>query len=358
MLRKIIHIDADCFYAAIEMRDDPSLRNVPVIVGGSAERRGVVATCNYPAREFGIRSAMATAYARKLCPDVIVIPPNMAKYHAASALMREIFLGYTDCIEPLSLDEAYLDVTNAEAYSGSATRIAEAIRRQIYSQLGITVSAGVSANKFIAKVASDWRKPNGLTVVEPDDIDDFSAALPVSLIPGVGRVTAEKLARRGFKTCADLRVADPAELIRRYGSFGHALYERAYGRDNRPVNSTRVRKSVSVEQTYAQDLASGQSCLDKLPDLHAHLVQRIARADVANQIGKIFIKIKFSDFSSTTVERLGRDFVLNHYETLLNEGLMRKPLSVRLLGMGVRLIDADLTNSTQLALITDASSDQ
>lgn len=353
MLRKIIHIDADCFYAAIEMRDDPRLRNVPLIVGGSAERRGVVATCNYPARKFGIRSAMATAYARKLCPDVIVIAPNMTKYRAASAVMRDIFLGYTDCIEPLSLDEAYLDVTQAEAHAGSATRIAEAIRQQVYDLLGITVSAGVSANKFMAKVASDWRKPNGLKVVEPDDIDAFSAGLPVSLIPGVGRVTAEKLARHGFKTCADLRAADPAELIRRYGSFGHVLHEHAYGRDNRPVNSTRVRKSVSVEQTYAQDLASGQPCCDKLPALHADLAQRIARAEVADQIGKLFIKIKFSDFSSTTVERLGRDFALSHYETLLNEGLLRKPLPVRLLGMGVRLIEANIDNSNQLALITD-----
>ena len=175
MLRKIIHIDADCFYAAIEMRDDPSLREVPLIVGGSAERRGVVATCNYPARQFGIHSAMATAYARKLCPDIIVIPPNMAKYREASAVMREIFLGYTALIEPLSLDEAYLDVTASDAFSGSATRIAEAIRSQVEDQLGITVSAGVSANKFIAKVASDWRKPDGLMVVEPSEIDDFSA---------------------------------------------------------------------------------------------------------------------------------------------------------------------------------------
>ena len=357
MLRKIIHIDADCFYAAIEMRDDPSLRNVPLIVGGSAERRGVVATCNYPAREFGIRSAMATAYARKLCPDVIVIPPNMAKYRAASAVMREIFLGYTDCIEPLSLDEAYLDVTQAEAHAGSATRIAEAIRQQVYTQIGITVSAGVSANKFIAKVASDWRKPDGLMVVEPGAIDAFSAALAVRLIPGVGRVTAEKLARRGYKTCADLREVDPAELIRRYGSFGHTLYERAYGRDNRPVNATRVRKSVSVEQTYAQDLTSGQPCLDKLPTLHADLTQRIARAGVGAQIAKVFIKIKFSDFSTTTVERGACEWSLDQFQALLLEGLTRKPLSVRLLGMGVRVSDAAPINSTQLNLIGEFAAD-
>lgn len=357
MLRKIIHIDADCFYAAIEMRDDPSLRNVPLIVGGSAERRGVVATCNYPAREFGIRSAMATAYARKLCPDVIVIPPNMAKYRAASAVMRDIFLEYTDRIEPLSLDEAYLDVTHAEAHAGSATRIAEAIRKAVYSRLGITVSAGVSANKFIAKVASDWRKPDGLMVVEPSEIDAFSAALAVRLIPGVGRVTAEKLARRGFKTCADLREAGPTELIRRYGSFGHALHERAYGRDERPVNATRVRKSVSVEQTYAQDLANGQPCLDKLPLLHNDLTQRITRAGVGAQVAKVFIKIKFSDFSTTTVERVSGELTLNQFQSLLLEGLTRKSLSVRLLGMGVRLFDTEPKDSTQLSLIGEIALD-
>ena len=353
MLRKIIHIDADCFYAAIEMRDDPSLREVPLIVGGSAERRGVVATCNYPARQFGIHSAMATAYARKLCPDIIVIPPNMAKYRAASAVMREIFLGYTALIEPLSLDEAYLDVTASDAFSGSATRIAEAIRSQVEDQLGITVSAGVSANKFIAKVASDWRKPDGLMVVEPSEIDDFSAVLPVRLIPGVGRVTAEKLARRGLKTCADIRGSDPAELVRRYGSFGHTLYERAFGRDSRPVNATRIRKSVSVEQTYTQDLTSGQPCLDQLPKLLADLVQRVARADAINKVIKIFIKIKFADFSATTVERAGHDLVLSDYETLLLEGLQRSEHAVRLLGMGVRLMDTEPADAAQLPLITE-----
>ena len=356
MLRKIIHIDADCFYAAIEMRDDPSLRDVPLIVGGSAERRGVVATCNYPARQFGIRSAMATRYARSLCPDVTVIAPSMSKYRVASAAMRDIFLGYTARIEPLSLDEAYLDVTSSDAFFGSATRIAEAIRAQVRDQLGITVSAGVSANKFIAKVASDWRKPDGLMVVEPHEIDDFSAALPVRLIPGVGRVTAEKLARRGLKICADIRATDPTELVRRYGSFGHTLYERSFGRDSRPVNATRIRKSVSVEQTYTQDLESGQPCFEQLPSLLADLTQRVERAGVTSKVAKIFIKVKFADFSGTTVERAGQSLVLRDYEALLAEGLQRKPLAVRLLGMGVRLCDAEPTDAAQLPLLTDSGS--
>ena len=176
-LRKIIHIDADCFYAAIEIRDDPSLTNRPFAVGGSAEGRGVLTTCNYPAREFGVRSAMPTSQAYRLCPDLIVAPVNIPKYREVSVQMHEIFEQFTDVIEPLSLDEAYLDVTDSTLFDGSASRIAEAIREQIKNEIGITVSAGVSINKFLAKVASDWNKPDGQKVVTPDEVDAFTAAL-------------------------------------------------------------------------------------------------------------------------------------------------------------------------------------
>ncbi|MBT6333278.1 MAG: DNA polymerase IV, partial [Halieaceae bacterium] len=251
-MRKIIHIDADCFYAAIEMRDDPSLINRPFAVGGSAEGRGVLTTCNYPAREFGVHSAMPTSQAYRLCPDLVVAPVNIPKYREVSVQMHEIFEQFTDVIEPLSLDEAYLDVSNSTLFDGSASRIAEAIREQIKTEINITVSAGVSINKFLAKVASDWNKPDGQKVVTPDEVDAFTAALEVRAIPGVGPVTAEKLKRMGFQKCTDLRNAEARVLKRRFGSFAQTLIERAHGRDNRPVNTSRIRKSLSVEHTYTQ----------------------------------------------------------------------------------------------------------
>ena len=335
--RKIIHIDADCFYAAIEMRDDPSLTNIPFAVGGSPSGRGVLTTCNYPARAFGVRSAMPTAQALRLCPQLKVGPVNMMKYREASKEMRRIFEKFTDLIEPLSLDEAYLDVSQSDLYQGSATHMAQTIRADIREKLGITVSAGVSSNKFIAKVASDWNKPDGLKVVTPEEIDLFSAALPVKLIPGVGKVTAHKLERLGFQTCADLREADRNKLVRRFGSFGATLVERAWGRDDRAVNPARNRKSISVENTYAEDLENGQACFEELSDLLVDLMLRIDKANAKNVVQKAFVKIKFNDFSSTTVEKAGTTARISDYRELLAEGLARKPLPVRLLGIGVRI---------------------
>ncbi len=336
-VKKIIHIDADCFFAAIEMRDDPSLVNRPFAVGGSAEGRGVLTTCNYPAREYGVRSAMPTAQAYRLCPELLVVPVNIAKYRGVSAQMLDIFERFTDLIEPLSLDEAFLDVTDITLFSGSASRIAEVIRTAVRSELGITVSAGVSVNKFIAKVASDWHKPDGLKVVTPDEVDSFSAALNVRAIPGVGPVTAEKLKRMGFNTCKDLRSADPLKLKRRFGSFGQTLMERAHGQDRRSVNTQRIRKSVSVEHTYSNDLANGDSCVAKLPGLLEELTTRMAKTNLTRRIRKAYVKIKFNDFSTTTVERVGTTATLDDYRELLLDGLARRDLPVRLLGLGVRL---------------------
>ncbi|MDC6472815.1 DNA polymerase IV, partial [Luminiphilus sp.] len=255
MQRKIIHLDADCFYAAIEMRDDPALRGIPIAVGGSAERRGVLTTCNYEARAFGLHSAMPTAQAMRLCPSLTVVAPQMGKYREASKAMRAIFSDFTEIIEPLSLDEAYLDVSEISDGDLTATRIAKAIRQRIREELHITVSAGVSVNKFIAKVASDWKKPDGLTVVPPDQVDAFVAALPVKKIPGVGSVTAEKMHRYGLRNCADIRNWSLFELRRRFGKFGLVLHERARGRDERPVQPARVRKSISVERTFDEDIS-------------------------------------------------------------------------------------------------------
>ena len=336
-MQKIIHIDADCFFAAIEMRDDPSLADRPFAVGGSAEGRGVLTTCNYPAREYGVRSAMPTAQAYRLCPELLVMPVNIPKYRGVSAQMLDIFERFTDQIEPLSLDEAFLDVTEVTDFAGSASRIAEAIRSTVRTELGITVSAGVSVNKFIAKVASDWHKPDGLKVVPPEEVESFAAALGIRAIPGVGPVTAEKLNRMGFKTCADLRRADPLKLKRRFGSFSQTLLERAHGQDRRRINTQRIRKSVSVEHTYSNDLANGDPCLGKLPGLLKELRQRIEKADLSGRIRKAYVKIKFNDFSTTTVERVGTAVTLEDYRELLVEGLARKELPVRLLGLGARL---------------------
>jgi len=336
--RKVIHIDADCFYAAIEMRDNPALRDVPFAVGGSPTGRGVLTTCNYPARVYGIRSAMPTSHALRLCPKLQVGPVNMEKYRAVSKDMHKIFNRYTSLIEPLSLDEAYLDVTDNDQFDGSATRIAEAIRADIARELQITVSAGVSINKFIAKVASDWDKPDGLTVVSPEAVDGFSAALEVKHIPGVGRVTAGKLQAMGLNTCADLRQLEQIKLAQLLGKFGLTLYERAHGRDDRPVNPERERKSVSVETTFTTDVANGDDCLEPIPKLLDELEARILRAGVAERVQKAFVKIKFNDFSTTTVEKMGTRLLEEDYQLLVLEGLDRKALPVRLMGLGVRLV--------------------
>jgi DNA polymerase-4 len=268
---------------------------------------------------------------------LIVAPVNIPKYREVSVQMHEIFEQFTDLIEPLSLDEAYLEVTDSTLFDGSASRIAEAIREQIKNEINITVSAGVSVNKFLAKVASDWNKPDGQKVVTPDEVDAFTAALEVRAIPGVGPVTAQKLNRMGFYKCTDLRRAEARVLKRRFGSFAQTLMERAYGRDNRPVNTRRIRKSISVEHTYNHDLPNGQPCYDKLPGLLDELSGRIAKSKLAPRIQKAYVKIKFSDFSTTTVERVGTAATLTDYQELLTDGLVRRDLPVRLLGLGVRL---------------------
>ncbi|HKJ53538.1 MAG TPA: DNA polymerase IV, partial [Gammaproteobacteria bacterium] len=244
MSRKIIHIDADCFYAAVEVRDNPSLRGKPIAVGGSASRRGVIATSSYEARKFGVRSAMASATAIKRCPQLILVPGRMSVYREASRRMHEIFADYTELIEPLSLDEAFLDVTGSSRCHGSATLIAREIRQRIADDIGITVSAGIAPNKFIAKVASDWNKPNGQHVIIPEEIDDFLETLPVGRIWGVGKVTAERLEQLGIRTCGDVRRYDLYRFVQLFGQFGEHIHKLARGIDDRAVRSEWRRKSV------------------------------------------------------------------------------------------------------------------
>jgi len=350
--RKIIHIDADCFYAAVEVRDNPALRGKPIAVGGSATRRGVVATASYEARKFGVHSAMASATAVKRCPQLILIPGRMSVYREASRQMHEIFADYTDLIEPLSLDEAFLDVSDCPRCRGSATLIAQEIRRRIAERIGITVSAGIAPNKFIAKVASDWNKPDGQYVVTPEQIDDFLEPLPVKRIWGVGKVTAERLEQQGIKTCGDVRRYDIYRFVQQFGQFGEHIHQLAHGIDDRPVVSEWRRKSVSVEHTYEEDLPDLESCQQKLPALLESLQKRLQRLDDDYRIQNCFLKMKFYDFNQTTIERQQTEPSYADYAMLCEEAWQRGQVPVRLLGIGARLID--LTDSSgQMDLFED-----
>jgi DNA polymerase-4 len=347
-LRRIIHCDCDCFYAAIEMRDDPTLRSVPLAVGGRPEQRGVVATCNYEARRFGIHSAMAMAQALKRCPGLVIVPPAMEKYRVASRQILAIYREYADVVEPLSLDEAYLDVTHAAQQRGSATAIAAEIRQRVAETVGITVSAGIAPNKFLAKIASDWRKPNGLFAIRPAAVDAFVAALPVEKLHGVGRVTAEKLNTLGVATCADLREWSLMQLQQQFGKFGERLFQLCRGIDERPVCATRTAKSISVEETFAVDIPNLEACLQQLPILVEKLQGRVRRANAEQATGKLFLKIRFADFQQTTIECLALETAPALFEKLLCTGYQRGLKPVRLLGVGVRLREDGLRN--QLAL--------
>lgn len=334
--RKIIHVDMDCFYAAIEMRDNPALVNQPIAVGGSPGKRGVLCTSNYVARKYGVKSAMSSAYAMRLCPHLLILPVNMDKYRQASALIREVFLSYTDLVEPLSLDEAYLDVSQSQQCQSSATRIAEEIRAKIFKQCQLTASAGIAPNKFLAKVASDYNKPNGQYVIPPESVSDFIKKLPVGKIFGVGKVTAAKLEKHELYTCLDLQAKSKAYLTELCGKFGARLYDICRGKDDRAVEPTRVRKSLSVETTFFTDLQSLDQCLEQLPQLYDELVRRLKKHSIEH-IHKQFVKIKFHDFVSTTVETVVSRLSFGEFKQLIVTGYQRRSVPVRLMGLGVGL---------------------
>ena len=252
-IRKIIHVDMDAFYASVEQRDDPQLRGKPVIVAWKG-KRSVVCAASYEARAFGVRSAMPTVRAERLCPAAVSIAPDFTRYRSVSKSVREIFKRHTDLIEPLSLDEAYLDVTENKTGLPTATLVARTIRQQIREELNLTASAGVAPNKFLAKLASDWKKPDGIFVIQPDEVDAFLLPLPVGRIPGVGKVTEEKLTRLGIKTVGELRNLDRTRLEDEFGRYGLRLYELARGIDENPVVPDRPTKSISVEDTFQEDV--------------------------------------------------------------------------------------------------------
>ncbi len=354
-VRKIIHCDCDCFYAAVEMRDDPSLRGRPLAVGGRAETRGVIATCNYEARAFGVHSAMATARALQLCPQLILLPPDFERYREASRTILAIYRDYTPLVEPLSLDEAYLDVTGVDRCRGSASLMAQEIRDRIRAEVGITASAGIAPNKFLAKVASDWNKPDGQFVLRPQDVDAFVAALPVKKIFGVGKVTAARLNRLGVHTCGDLRAWSLADLAREFGSFGASLYRLCRGIDERPVQPDRVRKSLSVETTYTPDLRGREACRDALRALLEDFHRRFERARDRPPVHKAFVKVRFADFSRTTAECVASAPDEAVWLALLDEAHARKHLPVRLLGVGVRFVEeAAVPAPAQISLFDPA----
>ena len=355
-VRKIIHCDCDCFYAAVEMRDDPSLVGRPIAVGGRPGERGVVATCNYEARAFGVRSAMSSAHALRLCPQLLLLPPDFNRYRDASRRILAIYRDYTALVEPLSLDEAYLDVSAVDRCRGSATLMAQEIRARIHDEVGITASAGIAPNKFIAKVASDWNKPNGQFVVRPEDVDGFVAALAVKKIFGVGQVTAERLHRLGVETCGDLRQWALADLTREFGRFGAGLHRLCRGVDERPVAPDRERKSLSVETTYNRDLFDLQACLDALPALVEEFRRRMLRLRDGEVVHKAFVKVKFSDFTQTTAECIDPFPSAGAWARLLTEAYGRRRLPVRLLGVGVRFA-ARQGSDPQLPLFAETGTD-
>lgn len=346
--RKIIHCDCDCFYASVEMRDNPSLRELPLAIGGQADQRGVVATCNYVARKFGIRSAMPTSQALQRCPDLIVMPPTMEKYRIASRQILAIYRDYTDLVEPLSLDEAFLDVSMSSQHQGSATRIAQEIRSRIANEVGITASAGVAPNKFLAKVASDWNKPDGMYVILPDQVAEFVATLPVARLFGVGKVTAAKLQQLGAVSCQDLLSWSLPDLLQQFGKLGSRLYSLCRGIDERPVQPSAIRKSVSVEETYTHDLPDLAACLNELPLLYDSLSKQVERTKTQHQIHKLNIKIRFKDFKQTTVECRADSLDKEKFRELITNGYQRWQLPVRLLGLGIGLEEKKVTQQLDL----------
>lgn len=335
LIRKIIHIDMDAFYASVEQRDNPELRGKPVAVGGSS-KRGVVAAASYEARAFGVRSAMPSVTAQRQCPGLIFVKPRFEAYKAVSLHIREIFARYTDLIQPLSLDEAYLDVTHDKQGIGSAVKIAKAIRAAIREETGLTASAGVSYNKFIAKLASDQNKPDGMCVILPDQGPKFVASLPVRRFYGVGPRTAEKMAQLGVHTGADLAQKDEAWLAQHFGSWGGYLFWAARGIDHRPVNANAVRKSIGAETTYFNDKRSAPELREALEAIVDILWDRIDRYQAEGRT--LILKARYSDFRTITRSRtvgqaLSDRAAIAEVAHVLLDQILPAEMGVRLLGL-------------------------
>ena len=296
--RKIIHIDMDAFYASVEQRDNPEYQGRPVIVGGSPQQRGVVAACSYESRKFGVHSAMSSARAARLCPEAVFIKPRFDVYRRISEQIRTIFLRYTELVEPLSLDEAYLDVSDSRLFQGSATRIAAAVKTDIRNATGLTASAGVSYNKFLAKIASDMDKPDGLYVITPEAGAAFIESLPIGRFFGVGKATEARMAKLNITTGADLKMLSREQLHRHFGKTGEFYYHIARGIDRRPVSSRRQRKSISSETTFMEDLLDTEILLGSLQQLADETFRSLANKQLSART--VTIKVKYADFQQVT----------------------------------------------------------
>ena len=355
-MRKIIHIDMDAFYASVEIRDNPRLRGKPVIVGGMPGTRGVVCTASYEARKFGVHSAMSADLAARLCPQGIFLRPRRGAYLEASARMHEVFHEYTDIIEPLSLDEAYLDVTRDKKNIRSATLIALEIKKRIREKTSLTASAGVSYNKFLAKMASDYRKPNGIFVVEPHQAEAFIRPLPIEKFYGVGEVTARKFKEMGVHTGADLLKLSRNYLVSRFGKAGAYYYDIVRGIDERPVQPERIRKSYSVENTYAEDIHDRFGLITELYRLEKRLAHLLERDGVAAKT--VVIKVRYHDFSTQSRNHT-LPYPVSNFESLhqavrqMRDSFPWQDQGIRLLGVGVQnliLPDAEEHSVKQLSL--------
>ena len=346
--RKIIHIDMDAFYASVEQRDFPEYRGKPIVVGGSPDGRGVVATASYEARQFGIHSAMSARKAIQLCPDALFVRPRFDAYKSVSVSIREIFRRYTDLIEPLSLDEAYLDVTVDKLAIGSALSIAQEIKDAIKNELNLSASAGVSSNKFVAKIASDMNKPDGLTFIGPSKIAAFMEKLPVEKFFGVGKVTADRMKKMGFYTGADLKKISEEELVRKFGKTGRFYYKIVRGIDERPVQPHRLTKSLGAEDTFEQDLDTADEMLTELEQIAEKVTERLERNKLKGKT--LTLKIKFNDFKQITRNQSFATPIADYFsiyaaakELLLKAEMNGK--SVRLLGISL----SNFGNTVQLS---------
>jgi DNA polymerase-4 len=342
----------DCFYAAIEVRDRPALRGKPVGVGGARDRRGVLTTCNYEARKFGVHSAMPTFMALQRCPDLIVVPTRFDVYRREAAVVREILYRFSPLVEPLSLDEAYLDVT---AHPGAPGPLAQVIRDLIFQKTKLTSSAGIAPNKLIAKIASGICKPNGQLEVTSEQIPEFMHDLPVREIWGIGEKTERRLQDLGVKTCGEMQRFSRPELVDLFGKFGSELYDLCRGLDDRPVEPDRPRKSLSTEETFVSDLETLAECEEKLAELFQDLMADLEQKETNRRITKIFVKLKFADFTRTTAERAGLEPTLPAFRTLLAEAFARTGKKVRLIGIGVRFAESE-REELQMPLFSDAAS--
>jgi DNA polymerase-4 len=354
-LRKIIHIDMDAFFASVEQLDNPELRGKPVAVGGSGPR-SVVAAASYEARKYGVRSAMPSVTAKRLCPDLIFVKHNFERYSEVSSMVFEIFKEYTDLIEPLSIDEAFLDVTNDTKGIGSATVIARKIRSEIRKKTGLTASAGISVNKFLAKIASEINKPDGMFIIKPEEAEKFIENLPIEKFYGIGKVTALKMHQLGIHNGADLKRWDLVSLVRNFGKAGVFFYDIARGIDERPVEQSQERKSVGTELTYEKDLTTSFEIIAELYKLEKELMERLEHSETTGRT--ITLKMKFSDFRqitrSRTVQHYIRDFETLHKEvTILRKSVKLENPRIRLLGVSVTNLETDECADRQLYLFDD-----